>query len=151
MNSLYANFINETQKMFLKSKVVACFIISAIIPVGLALLIALLHNKVGVLAISTAGLPVFILGLFTSVLLPLFIFMWAADIFAGEVGEGSLKIVLVRPISRFNIYLSKIMALGMSTILLLATIFIFSLLSGLFLGGTARHLLLHKTEGGILE
>src|ERR1035437_5662875 len=112
MNSLSANFINETQKMLLKSKVLACFIISAIIPVGVALLIALLHNKAGVLAVGPAGFPIFILGLFTSTLLPLFIFMWAADIFAGEVGDRSLKVVMVRPISRFKIYLSKIMALG---------------------------------------
>ena len=147
MNSLYANFVNETQKMFLKSKVVACFVISAIIPVGLALLIALLHNKVGVLAVGAAGFPVFILGLFTSLILPLFIFMWSADIFAGEVGEGTLKIVLVRPISRFNIYLSKIMALGLSTILLLATIFIFSLISGILLGGSGSAYLHGFTSG----
>ncbi|PKM78344.1 MAG: hypothetical protein CVU90_02250 [Firmicutes bacterium HGW-Firmicutes-15] len=136
MNVLQANFINETQKMFLKSKVVACFIISAIIPVVIALLVALLHNKVGVLAVGPAGYPVFILGLFTSALLPLFIFMWAADIFAGELGEGNLKIVLVRPISRFKIYLSKTMALGLSTILLLVVILIFTLISGIFLGGS---------------
>ncbi len=137
MNSLYANFVNETQKMFLKSKVVVSFIVSAAIPVGIALLVALLHDKVGVLAVGTAGFPIFILSpLFTSLILPLFIFMWAADIFAGEVGEGNLKVVLVRPISRFNIYLSKIMALSMSAILLLATVLLFSLISGMFLGGT---------------
>lgn len=136
MNSLYANFINETQKMFLKSKVVACFIVSAIIPVGIALLIGLLRDKVGVLAVGTAGFPIFILGLYTSLILPLFIFMWAADIFAGEVGEVTLKIVLVRPISRFNIYLSKIMALSLATILLLATVLLVSLISGIFLDGT---------------
>jgi ABC-2 type transport system permease protein len=136
MNILQANFINESQKMLLKSKVLACFIISAIIPVVIALLIALLHDKVGVLAVGPAGFPVFILGLFTSVLLPLFIFMWAADIFAGEVGEGNLKIVLVRPISRFKIYLSKIMALSLLTILLLAVVLIFTLISGVFLGGS---------------
>ncbi len=136
MNILQANLINETQKMFKKSKVVACFIISAIIPVGIALLVALLHEKVGILAVGPAGFPVFILGLFTSILLPLFIFMWAADIFAGEVGEGNLKIVLVRPISRFKIYLSKIMALGLATCSLLAVILIFTLLAGIILGGS---------------
>ncbi len=147
MNILQANFINEIQKMFLKSKVLACFIISAIIPVGIALLIALLHNKVGVLAVGPAGFPVFILGLFTSVLLPLFIFMWAADIFAGELGEGNLKIVLVRPISRFKIYLSKIMALGLSIILLLAIILIFTLISGIFLGGSGSDYLVGLGSG----
>jgi len=147
MNSLYANFINETQKMSLKSKVLACFIISAVIPVGIALLIALLHSKVGVLAVGTADFPIFILGLFTSLILPLFIFMWAADIFAGEVGEGSLKIVLIRPITRFNIYLGKIMALSLFAILLLAVILIFSLISGIFLGGTGSEYLAGFTSG----
>jgi ABC-2 type transport system permease protein len=102
---------------------------------------------VGVLTVNTAGLPIFILGLFTSLILPLFIFMWTADIFAGEVGEGTLKIVLVRPISRFNIYVSKIMALSLSTILLLGTTLIFSLISGLFLGGTANQYLTAFSSG----
>jgi ABC-2 type transport system permease protein len=136
MNILQANLINETQKMFLKSKVAACFIVSAVIPVGIALLIALLHNKVGILAVGPAGFPVFILGFFTSVLLPLFIFMWAADIFAGELGEGNLKVVLVRPISRFKVYLSKVLALAVSTVLLLAVILITTLLCGIILGGS---------------
>jgi ABC-2 type transport system permease protein len=136
MSLLQANIINEIQKMFLKRKVMACFTISAIIPVGIAFLVALLHSKVGLLAVGPAGFPVFILGLFSSVLLPLFIFMWAADIFAGELGEGNLKIVLVRPISRFKIYLSKIIALGICTILILALILLFSLIAGVFLGGS---------------
>jgi ABC-2 type transport system permease protein len=148
MNSLKANFLNETQKMFLKSKVAACFIIAALIPIGIALLIALLHNKSGILAVGSTGFPVFILGLFTSVLLPLFIFMWAADIFAGEVGEGTLKIMLVRPITRFNIYLSKIMALSFAIILLLAVILIASLISGLLLGGSGSQYLA-GLNGGI--
>jgi ABC-2 type transport system permease protein len=149
MNSLTANFINETQKMLLKSKVWACFIISAIIPVGVALLIALLHNKAGVLAVGPAGFPIFILGLFTSTLLPLFIFMWTADIFAGEVGDRSLKVVMVRPISRFKIYLSKIMALGLSTVLLLAVILIFTLISSILLGGNG-HEYLSGVSGGLI-
>jgi len=135
MNSLQANFLNESHKLFMKSKVVACFVVAAIIPVIMAFLIALLHSKAGILAVDPAGFPIFILGGFTAILLPLFIFIWAADSFAGEMGENNLKIVLVRPISRFKIYLSKIMSLGLSTIILLLVILLSTLLAGFFLGG----------------
>jgi hypothetical protein len=133
MHSLKANTENEIRKMFLRSKVRACFILAVAIPAVIFILIDLLHSKSGILAVGGSSFPIFILGLFTSVLLPLFIFMWAADAFAGEVGEGTMKITLMRPITRFKVYLSKTLALSLATVLLLAIMLLAASICGLFL------------------
>src|SRR4051794_30382829 len=107
MHSLTANVINETEKQFLKKKSVFFLILSVLFPIAGAALIANFQDKFGIASITASDYPILILGLFTSFVLPLFIFIAAADSFAGEASANTLKIVLVRPISRFKIYLSK--------------------------------------------
>jgi ABC-2 type transport system permease protein len=97
-----------------------------------AALIANFQVNLGIASITAADYPVLILGLFTSFILPLFIFMAAADSFAGEVSANTLKIVLVRPISRFKIYASKHISLAINTLMYLAAAGIASIIAGLF-------------------
>jgi ABC-2 type transport system permease protein len=131
MHSLVANVINETEKQFWKKKTVFFLILSALFPIAGAALIASFQNKLGIASITAADYPIMILGLFTSFILPLFVFMAAADSFAGEVSANTLKITLMRPISRFKIYASKHISLGIYTVLYLAAAGIASVLSGL--------------------
>jgi ABC-2 type transport system permease protein len=132
MHSLVANVINETEKQFWKKKTVFFLILSALIPIAGAALIASFQNKWGIASIAAADYPIMILGLFTSFILPLFVFMAAADSFAGEVSANTLKITLMRPISRFKIYASKHISLGIYTMLYLAAAGLASVISGLF-------------------
>jgi ABC-2 type transport system permease protein len=138
MNSLYANIINESQKIFLKRKNVVLLILSAIITIGTAFIVSTVHKGLGIYAIRPVDFPIYILGFFTRVLLPLFIFMWASDIFAGEIAERNLKIVLVRPITRFKVFISKNVAIGCALIITLAIVFIFSSISSIFLGAAGK-------------
>jgi ABC-2 type transport system permease protein len=131
MYSLVANVVNETEKQFWKKKTVFFLILSALFPLGAALLISSFQNKLGIASITAADYPILILGLFTSFVLPLFIFMAAADSFAGEASANTLKIALLRPISRFKIYASKHISLAVYTVLYLAAAGIASVLSGL--------------------
>jgi ABC-2 type transport system permease protein len=131
MHSLVANVINETEKQFWKKKSVFFLVLSALIPIAGAALIAGFQNKLGIASITAADYPIMILGLFTSFILPLFVFMAAADSFAGEASANTLKITLLRPISRFKIYASKHISLGIYTVLYLAAAGIASVLSGL--------------------
>jgi len=131
MYSLVANVFNETEKQLWKKKTVFFLILSALFPIGAALLISSLQNKLGIASITAADYPILILGLFTSFVLPLFIFMAAADSFAGEASANTLKIALLRPISRFKIYASKHISLAIYTVLYLAAAGIASILSGL--------------------
>ncbi len=135
MNSLNANIINELQKIFLKKRTVAYLVISIIIPVLAAVLFYFFRSRLGIFAVSAVSFPVMVLGWFTALLLPLFIFSTAADIFSGEVGEKTLKITLTRPISRFKVFASKNITIAAFTIIMLAVVFITSFISGLFLGG----------------
>jgi ABC-2 type transport system permease protein len=132
MHSLVANVINETEKQFFKKKTVYFLILSALFPIAGAALIANFQVELGIASITASDYPILILGLFTSFILPLFIFMAAADSFAGEVSANTLKIALVRPISRFKIYASKHISLAIYTLMYLAAAGIASVLSGLF-------------------
>ncbi|MHB1043546.1 MAG: ABC transporter permease [Eubacteriales bacterium] len=134
MNTLSANIANEMEKTFHKKKTLALLLVTALIPVGTAMLLFLFKSKVGFLGLGATDFPILILGLFTNLFLPLFVFMWAADSFAGEAGERTLKLTLFRPITRIKVFTSKIIAIGLSIGIFLAILFILSLAAGMFLG-----------------
>lgn len=146
MHNLYINILNENQKMLLKKKNMAILVVSALIPALIAVLISTVQNQAGVFVFRFSDYPIFMLGLFTNILLPLFVFMWTADTFAGEVGENTLKIVLVRPITRYKVYISKISAVGVFILITLMVAFISSMLAGFGLGEAAS-----VTVGGLLH
>jgi ABC-2 type transport system permease protein len=127
--------INETQKIILKKKASVFLFFSAVFPVGMAFIFSLLQSKSGVTVVAGSSFPLFILGIVVNFLLPLLIFMTASDLFAGEQGDHTLKIVLTRPITRFKVFLSKNAVVGMLIAIHLAIIFITSVISGLFLEG----------------
>ncbi|BAU28563.1 ABC-2 type transport system permease protein [Aneurinibacillus soli] len=136
MSPLFANVINETQKIFLKKKTSVFLFLTAIFPIGMAFIFSLLQNKAGVTLFVGANFPLFILGIGVNFLFPLLIFMMASDIFAGEQGDHTLKIVLTRPITRFNVFLSKNVTVGLLLVIHLVLIFVVSVASGFVLGGT---------------
>jgi ABC-2 type transport system permease protein len=133
MNSLYASIVNETEKLLLRKKTVFFLILSAIFPLAAMALIKLFQSKMGFLAVTSTNYPILLLGLFTGFILPLFAFTAAADLFAGELGDKTLKIALTRPITRFKVFLSKSISIGLFIIIILGIVFITSAISGLFL------------------
>lgn len=137
MDSLYANIINETEKMLLKKKTVFFIAAAAILPLAAMALIKLFQSKLGVFGFAPSSYPILILGIFTGILIPLFVFTAAADLFAGELGDNTLRITLTRPISRFKVFLSKNISIGIFTAIILSVVFITSSIAGLFLEGRA--------------
>lgn len=135
MSSLYANSINETQKIFQRKKTVIFLTMTGIIPAGAAALIVFSQNALGIFAVNSASFPILMLGLFSSILLPLFIFSTAADLFSGELNDKTLKLTLTRPITRFKVFLSKNLSLGVYIIISLGLLFVISVISGLFFEG----------------
>lgn len=136
MSIVYANTINELQKLFLRKKYIAFISISILIPLVAAFSFNLLQNKLGIFAVNTSSFSVLILGIFTKFLLPLYIFSSAADVFSGELGNKTLKLTLLRPITRFKVFLSKTISIGIFITLNLGIIFIFTLVAGLFINST---------------
>ena len=70
-------------------------------------------------------------------ILPLFIFTLTADIFAGELADRTMKITLLRPVSRWKVYAGKNAAIALFSGLTLLVSFVFAMVGGLFLLGGA--------------
>ncbi|MHB9093276.1 MAG: ABC transporter permease [Eubacteriales bacterium] len=138
MSSLYPNTVNEVQKIFQRKKYIVFLVITALIPIMAAFTFNLFQSKLGIFAVNSASFPILMLWLFTGFLWPLFIFSVASDIFSGELGEKTLKIALTRPISRFYVFLSKNISIGIFILINLCVVFIVSVAAGLFLEGTSN-------------
>jgi ABC-2 type transport system permease protein len=137
MNNLNANIINEVQKLFLKKKITILLIITAIICFLSAFFISSIQAKLVFIAVDSISFPLMILAIFTNMFLPLFIFMTVAEVFSGEVGDKSLKLILVRPINRLKIYISKNIAIVIYIIINLTVVLIVSMLSSFLLNGSS--------------
>jgi ABC-2 type transport system permease protein len=134
MNSIYVNSINETKKLFSKKKTVIFLVITALIPIAAAVVLAFAQGKIGINSIISWDFSTSMLGIFTNFFLPLFIFAAAADMFAGEMEDKTIKLILTRPISRFKVYISKNIAIGILIIINLIVILIISTIAGMLAG-----------------
>ena len=144
MHSLTANVWNETIKLASKKKTIFFLAVTLLLPVIAGFLLARFQSGIGIGAIASGDFPIVMLGLFTSIFLPLFVFMGAADVFAGEMGERTMKNTLTRPITRFKVFASKQIALGIYIALYLIAGLLASILSALFFqdfGGVVQYLL----------
>jgi ABC-2 type transport system permease protein len=135
MHSLYANVWNETLKIAFKKKTIFFLVMTLIIPIGAGILLTNFQSNIGIGAVSRADFPIVMLGLFTMIFLPLFVFMGAADQFSGELGDRTLKVVLTRPISRFKIFASKQISLALYIAAYLLVALVASVVSALWLSG----------------
>lgn len=148
MGILYANTINEIEKIFLKKKNLVFWIIlavsSIIVPIGLTYF----QNGLDLSIIRAGNYPIFILNTFSTVILPLLLFMTVSDLFTGEFTDKTIKTTLLRPISRFKIYLSKNLAILAYTIINLFTVFVLSLITSMFLNNDGK--ILESLLNGLL-
>lgn len=135
MHSLYANTLNETEKLWKRRRTKAFLLLTALVPIVSAVLLSLGRNHAAVLGMMGSNLPMSMLGLFTFALLPLFLFMTAADSFSGEAASRTLKLVLVRPISRSQVFASKAAAIAIYAAVHLGLLWIVSVLAGWFVPG----------------
>lgn len=131
MNNVRANVINELQKLFLRKKTIVFLILTAVVSFLPALFISAIQAKLMFVSLNSVSFPLINLSIFTNVLLPLFIFLAAAELFAGEVGNRTMKLVLTRPISRFKVFLSKTLALAIYAVIILLVVFIISTASAI--------------------
>jgi ABC-2 type transport system permease protein len=120
MHSLKAGFTNELLLMLYRRKTIAFLIASALLPIVFAVSLHSLQPILGLIAVSQS-FPVDILGIYTMLWIPLFIFLTASDLFPNEISARTLKLALLRPITRFQVFLSKTGALiaGIGAILIL--------------------------------
>ncbi|MFC3800236.1 ABC transporter permease [Cohnella sp. GCM10012308] len=134
MNSLYANARNETERLWRRRKTKGFALVAALLPLLSAWALRALPE--GALQSALGGdLAMLMLRLLTLILIPLFLMMTAADLFAGEAADGTLKLTLLRPVTRAKVYASKIFALSLFAAALLAIGWIVSTAAGVFVAG----------------
>lgn len=135
MHSLYANVRNETEKLWARRRTKGFLLLTLLLPVISAILLAAMQNNTSVIGGLGSSLPLLMLSLSTFALLPLLLFMTAADSFTGEVAARTLKLVLVRPITRAKVFASKVLAIAVYVAVHLGALWISSVLSGWLIPG----------------
>lgn len=110
-----ALFWNELLKLGAKKKYTVFFIIGAVIcllNLGVKLLINLVSSRMMNGSIFKPGSMTFsMLGFFIEIFIPFIAFLAASDLIGGEYHSGSIRALLMRPLSRAKIYFSKILAI----------------------------------------
>lgn len=136
MHKWRAAYFNELHLLLYRKKVVMFAIFSAILPVLLAISLGALQPILGLMAVSQS-FPIMMLTIYTSIWIPLIILTITGDLFPGEVASRTLKLALLRPNSRFQVFGTKVAALatGIGGILLLLGIITF--ICNLFAGTAA--------------
>lgn len=137
MHSLYANLLNETEKLWRQRRTKGFLLLALILPVVTVLLSSLLKIRAGMLFGLEGSLPVAMLHLFTFAIIPLYMAAAAAHSFAGEVAARTMKLVLLRPVTRARAYASKVIAIAVFAALCLGVLWIASTVSAWAVGGSA--------------
>jgi ABC-2 type transport system permease protein len=133
MSSLYANTLNEMEKLWVQKRTKFMLTLAVLIPTMASLMIGKLQSTLGITVQSGSDFPLLMLNAFTSLILPIFIFLLAAELFSGEAEVGTMKNILVRPISRANVFASKVLAIAIYTMICLGLIWLISVPAGFFM------------------
>ena len=115
MKTVTAALQIEILKIFWRAKYWIILVIYAAIGFGAGMLGASGYSLRAIteLTFSVTGPNVVfgVLSVYRSFLLPLAIFMLCADVFTSEIESKSIKCVIARPVSRFDAYLAKCLAI----------------------------------------
>jgi len=128
MKSIKAVILNETIKLISRKKYQALLVLTCLFSIAITLFGGFAKGLIG---LSTTNTPLTSLSIVTGFLLPLMIFMAAADLFTAEQENGSIKAILTRPVSRMNIFISKVFAIILYAILVLFVCLVTSIICGI--------------------
>jgi ABC-2 type transport system permease protein len=91
MTIVIKNSINELDKIFLKKKNMFFLILTAITTLLFSIGINAFQSRFGIAAVTGSNYPIAVLGIFVKIFLPLFIYLAAADLLAGELQHKTLN------------------------------------------------------------
>lgn len=131
MEAFKASFLNEIDKMLKKKKAIVIGITSLIVILLGQLTVIGLRYGWGLRGTSSTEFPLLVLSVFSNTILPLFTALVAIDIFAGEFSHNTMKVTLLRPVTRLKVFTSKIAATAFFVLINLFVVMILSSLTGL--------------------
>ncbi|MDF2921755.1 MAG: rane spanning protein [Paenibacillaceae bacterium] len=137
MEGFKAALMNEIVKLVKKKKMLAAAIFSILaVLVGQAAVTSIKHG-LGLRVVGSTEFPLVVLSLVTYSILPLFAAFVAIDMFNGEFTSNTMKLTLLRPVSRFSVFCAKVVNLALFIIANLALVMVLSLLAGFLFNMTS--------------
>ncbi|MCY9657723.1 ABC transporter permease [Paenibacillus chondroitinus] len=130
MEGFKAAFINESVKLLKKKKMMAAAILSILAVLVGQIAVTTIKHGLGLRVVGSVEFPIVVLSFITYTLLPLFAIFVAIDMFNGESSSNTMKITLLRPVSRFSVFSAKVLNLALFIAGNLLFVMILSLLAG---------------------
>ncbi|MDF2713401.1 MAG: family transporter [Paenibacillus sp.] len=136
MVGLKAAFTNETVKLLKKKKILSAAVLSILAVIIGQIAITLIKHGLGLRVVGSTEFPLVVLSVFSYTILPLFATFVAIDMFNGEFSSNTMKITLMRPVSRFAVFSSKVLALAAFIAANLIFVMVLSLIAGFIFNTT---------------
>lgn len=133
MNSFTAALQNEFYKIYRKKKTAVIIILTILVAVIGQLIVSSFQDRFGIRAVDAVGFSKLVLSFFVNTIMPLFAAMIIIDSFSGEFSKNTMKITLLRPVSRVKIYTAKVLAVGFYILASLMLVMLISLGAGLLI------------------
>ena len=127
MTSFIASYRNEWDKLIARKKYIVFLIIGigiCLIWTGLGQLLSSFARQQGGISITLAPTPMGALPFFLQVLVPFLMFMGLTDLLTIEGADNTMKAMICRPVERWKLYTSKILAVLTYAAVYLACIYI---------------------------
>ena len=137
MRLFLAAYHNELSKLFWRKKYIVFLVIGVLICVLWAVLGSVVSGFIGRqggLFISLMPTPMGVLPFFLQILIPLLIFMGVTDLITAEGTEKTMKAMIYRPVERWKLYMSKLIAVLSYVAIYLICVFIVSMILNQTLG-----------------
>lgn len=130
MTAFKSAFINETEKLYKKKKVLVAVILSLALIVAGQLGIIGIRNGFGLKGVTSMDFPMLVLSLVANSIIPLFTALVTIDSFSGEFSQNTMKITLTRPVSRLKVFTAKLSAITLFIFGNLLIVMVLSLAAG---------------------
>ncbi|RAV05514.1 ABC transporter permease [Paenibacillus sp. YN15] len=137
MDGFKATLLNELVKLAKKKKIVAAVILSVLVVLIGQVAVTSIKHGLGLRVVGSTEFPLVALSLITYTVLPLFATFVAIDMFNGEFTANTMKLTLLRPVSRFSVFCAKVANLALFIAANLVLVMVLSLLAGFLFNMTA--------------
>lgn len=131
MAGFNAAFFNEMDKLFKKKKFFAIAVLSIISVIVGQIAITMIKLRFGLRVTGSSEFPIMVLSVFIYTILPLFSAFVAIDMFNGEFSANTMRITLTRPVSRFAVFLAKVLNIAVFIMVNLICVMVLSMAAGL--------------------
>lgn len=141
MEGFNAAVLIEMDKLLKKKKLFAAALLSVLSIVIGQIAITVIKNGFGLRITGSSEFPIAVLSVFTYTVLPLFAAFVAIDMFSGEFSANTMKLTLVRPVSRFGVFSAKVAVIAIFIAVNLFLVMLLSTLAGLLFNPSSASLM----------